>query len=59
MRTRDEDAETAIEGASGNPRFMRTRRVPAASDDGRLNALTTITGDTVDRKDRERHTGIL
>jgi hypothetical protein len=43
MCPRDEDPETAIERVGGNPRFMRTYSVPAASDDGRLNALAAGT----------------
>ena len=59
MRPSDEDAEPAIERVGGNPRFMRTRRVPAAGDHGRLNAFTAGAGNPLDVEDRERHTGIL
>jgi hypothetical protein len=31
--------------------------VPAASDHGRLNALTAGAGNALDVEDRERHTG--
>ena len=51
----DEDAETAIERVSGYPRFMRTSRVTAAGDHGRLNALSSVTGNAFDVEDRERH----
>ena len=48
MRTRDEDAEAALEWIGGNPRLVRTGRVPAASDHGCLNALTAGAGDALD-----------
>ena len=57
MRPRDEDAEAAIERVSGYPSFMRTGRVPAASDDSGLNTLTAATGNALNVEDRERHTG--
>src|ERR1017187_5464963 len=50
-------AETAIERIGGNPRFMRATRVPAASDHGRLDALTASAGNAFDVEDCERHTG--
>src|ERR1019366_1268487 len=53
---RDEYAETASEWV-GYPPFMRPRRVPAASDHGRLNALTSSAWNALDVEDRERHTG--
>ena len=59
MRSCDEDAEPTIERVGGYPRFMRTRRVPAAGDHGRLNAFTAGAGNPLDVEDRERHTGIL
>ena len=57
MRPGDEDAATALERIGGNPRFMRTRSVPAAGYHGRLNALTAGTGNALDVEDRERHSG--
>jgi hypothetical protein len=33
--------------------------MPTARDYGRLDALTTITGDAFDVEDRERHTGVI
>jgi hypothetical protein len=57
MPTRDEDTKPAIERVSGDPRFMRATRVPAASDHGGLNALTASAGNTLDVEDSERHTG--
>jgi hypothetical protein len=38
---------------------MRAAGIPAARDDGRFNALPTITGDAFDVEDRERPWGIL
>ena len=59
MWRRDEDAEPALERVSGYPGFMRTRRVPAASDHGRFNTLSAGAGNAFDVEDRERHYGIL
>src|ERR1017187_8333189 len=55
MRPRDEDAEPALERVGGYPRFMWTRRVPAAGHHGRLDALTASAGKALDVEDRERH----
>ena len=55
----DKDAETAIEWVGGDPRFMRTTRMPAASDNCRLDALAAVTGNTFDGEDRERHRASL
>jgi hypothetical protein len=52
---RDEDAESAIERVSGDPRFMWASGVSAASDHGSFDALASITGNTFDIEDRERH----
>jgi len=52
----DEDAEATLERVGGNPRFVRAAGIPAARDDGRFNALPTITGNAFDVEDRERHT---
>src|ERR1035438_5297970 len=56
LRPRDEDAEPAIERVGSYPCFVRARRVPAASDDGRLNALTADARNALDIEDSERHT---
>ena len=52
MRTRN----PPLNGVCGDPRFMRAARMPTARDYGRLDALTTITGDAFDVEDHERHT---
>ena len=44
LRACDQDAEAALEWVGRNPRFMRTTRVPAASDHGRLDGFTSATG---------------
>jgi hypothetical protein len=46
-----------VERVSGYPRSMRTRCVPAASDDGCLNALAAGARNALDLEDRERQTG--
>src|ERR1035441_10041453 len=56
VRPRNEHAETAVEWVTVHPRFIRTCGAPAAGDHRRLDALTAVTGDTVDREHRERHT---
>jgi hypothetical protein len=52
MRSRYEDAKPALERVSGNPRFVRASRVPAASDHGRLNALTAGARNALDVEHR-------
>ena len=56
-RSRYADAKPSLERVSGNPRFVRPHGVPAASDHGRLNALTASGGKAIDVEDRERHLG--
>src|ERR1017187_6555640 len=56
MRSRYEDAKPALERVSGNPRFVRPHGGPAASDHGRLNALTAGARHALDVEYRERHT---
>src|ERR1017187_3410977 len=51
MRSSYEDAKV-----SGNPRFVRPHGGPAASDHGRLNALTAGARHALDVEYRERHT---
>jgi hypothetical protein len=58
-RPRNEDPVSAIERVGGDPCFVRAARVPATSDDGRLDALAAGTGDALDVEDRERHTASL
>jgi hypothetical protein len=51
LRACDQDAEATLEWVDRNPRFMRARRVSAASDHGRLDAFTTATGYPFDVED--------
>ena len=44
MRAGDEDAKSAVERVCGDPRFVRSARVSAASDHGRLDEFTTAYG---------------
>jgi hypothetical protein len=48
LRACDQYAEAALEWVGGDPRLMRARRVPAASDHGRFNALAAGAGDDLD-----------
>jgi hypothetical protein len=56
VRSRDEHAESTIERVGGDPCFMWSTRVPATSDNRRLDSLAAITGNTFDVEDRDRHT---
>jgi hypothetical protein len=51
LRACDQDAEATLEWVGRNPRFMRAKRVPAASYHCSLDAFTTITGDAFDVED--------
>ena len=51
LRACDQDAEATLEWVGRNPRFMRARRVPAASYHCRLDAFTTATGHPLDVED--------
>ncbi len=55
MRPRYQDAGRAIKWVHGYPGFMRTTYVFAARDHGRLDSLTTVTGNTFDSEDCKRH----
>jgi hypothetical protein len=46
--------KAANERVRRDPRFMRTTRVPAAGDHGRLDSLTATAGDAFDFEDRDR-----
>ena len=59
LRTRDQNAEAALERIGIDPRFMRAAGLPPARDDGGLDAFTTIAGNAFDVEDGYRHRPFL